>query len=203
VIILIITTRNVNSETVNQKRSFELNVINDESGMVAKTVNSNYSGITNVQIKSNQLAVISLSGVDGIGSNPICSQVASFKDTDPEYIAGMSDYLETLGNKLQIIDLTESTYTQSNLFGREIRIANNIIYVNRVDSGTNFNPECGFSSEFVNFPELGFKITHPGSTLEYNEYRYKMEYNLAELSESEIKDLGSFLSSQVNLNNNN
>lgn len=119
-------------------------------------------GFSGFEIYKGDLLVFKLNGVDGVGSNPLCGEVAKFNDTSEEYINSYKNYSEA---PAQVIDLTGAQYSEFNLFDRKIRRIGERFYWDELSkTDSYFNPSCGFMGSFLTSNILNIIISRPGGS---------------------------------------
>ena len=180
---------NSNSQTYSYK------VTTNNTGM-ASMAGATYSGTTKVDIYSGNKLILSLSGADGMGSDPLCPTVATFSDTPASYALMVKDGAMDKGSDVSISDFSSADYTELTLLGRRARIVNNTIYFDKMlnDDPSTFIPECGFRATYVNFPKIKFN-TVSKNNVTGTENLYKVDSHLELLTTGpELKNFADYLS---------
>jgi len=106
-----------------------------------------YEGISAIEvINPDNEVIFKLKGVYGIGGTDYCAEYYKFADFDQadyDYFEGVND--EFFQVDLPIVDLSGVSYSEINLFERELRRVDKVLYIDRIDTNATFDAGCGIS----------------------------------------------------------
>lgn len=104
-----------------------------------------YSGLVGLKVfNQNDVEMFHIKAVDGIGGTEGCDTVYRFSDSDQAYIDHGNDWTLATGIvPSNVVDLTNSTYTEYELLGWEVRRVGDDLYRNMNPNLPGFNPACG------------------------------------------------------------
>lgn len=152
---------------VDMPYKYRLNVVEGNSGMKYWVSNTNYNGITKIEISNEtDQSIVSIAGVSGVGGNTNINKCFKFNDTDQEFI-------NTLTNN-EIADNVK--FNEIKLFGSKIRITEYndlaLYFQNFSKTGLVFCEPIFFS-----FSELGFTVKAGEYTSKENLYKVVVDKN--------------------------
>lgn len=156
---------------------FRINVKADKSGMKYSVENSSYSGTTQIEIlDSNNISILKISGVDGVGGNTNIRACLNFDDMDHDFYSSLED------NQKRIA----LPYKEFLLFGSKVRLAvdNNLSYYFEEFSQKG-NVFC--EPIFFRFKDISFQVNDTN----YKSNLYEVEINTEVDNEKIFKILSS------------
>lgn len=139
----------------------------------ADTGTVQFSGLTGLEVKDeNNAVVFSLKGIDGIGGAGGCTTLTKFSDTEQSYIDNIKTETSVLGfGQTNVIDVSQSNYTEFELLGLRFRRIDNNLYVAKNYSMA-FNTSCGIEAQFIKIDEISFTINDSGNSYSANAYKF-------------------------------
>jgi len=135
---------------------------------------TNYKGLTGLKIYYNEGTILTMSAVDGIGSNE-CPKLPHFTDSSDEYEKNMRDMVESTGKELELLDYTSGNYEEYKWFDRNIRRVGNTFHYDTKNNNAYFEPQCMFP--VIAFETPMFSSDSGSPTM--NSYQYKLEKTAA------------------------
>jgi len=174
-------------------------IIELENGIGNDSISGNkVTGLTGVQIEnSDGVTLFRIDAMSGIGGTTMCYKIYKFNDTPQAYIDARIDnnnanWVGEAGgtpNPPEIIDLSDTTYTQIELLGHAIRIIGTTIYWNDNNYSPQFNntfvPMC--EEDGLGFPGLADISFASPSELNDHNYSAKIVGNPTEANMSALK----------------
>jgi len=130
----------------------------------------NYKGLTGLKISYNQKNILTMSAVDGFGSNE-CPKLPHFADSSEKYESYMREMVEGTGKTLELINYSSGDYSEYKWFDRNIRRVGDTFHYDTQNNNAYFEPQCLFS--IVAFDTLLFSNDSSSPTL--NSYQYELE----------------------------
>lgn len=173
----------------------------DYNGMKAGSEGAYYYGLTGFTISRGDKLVFSFKGIDGIGGNGACDEIYKFSDTDLSYIDNqVNAFLEQgqmsvppINKEPTVIDLSDKSYSEINLFGNKIRRIDTQLYWKTNDEEF-FNPKCGLNAYIQTFINPQFDVNSDIGHSRHGTYVVDIEDSNMTLDELNILDelLNSF-----------
>lgn len=138
----------------------------DNTGSNMLMGGTTYSGLVGLKIfNENDTEMFHIKAVDGIGGTEGCDTVYEFSDSDQAYIEHGNDWtLETGIVPTTVVDLTDSTYTEYELLGKEVRRVDSELYRNINPNLPGFNPACGIDVHLTITNLAYYRQTTAGTT---------------------------------------
>ncbi len=131
---------------------------------------TNYKGLTGLKISYNQKNILTMSALDGFGSNE-CSKLPHFKDSSEKYENDMREMSEETGHTFELLDYTNGGYQEYKWFDRNIRRVGDTFHYDTKNNNAYFEPQCLFS--VVAFETSLFSSDSGSPTM--NSYQYELE----------------------------
>ncbi len=131
---------------------------------------TNYTGLTGLKIHYNQKNILTMSAVDGFGSNE-CSKLPHFKDSSEKYENDMREMSEETGHTFELLDYTNGGYEEYKWFDRDIRRVGDTFHYDTKNNNAYFEPQCIFP--VVAFETPLFSSDSGSPTM--NSYQYELE----------------------------
>jgi hypothetical protein len=148
---------------------------------------SNYSGLTGIEVKKDSTTVFSMNAISGIGMAD-CDTYYTFADSTPLDKVAIE---EESGNPITIVDLSKETFTKVSLLEKDFRRIGSTYYENIGTDSKHFEPTCylgitSFKNLFAN------QSINGADKEEVNSYTFKVTKGL---TEEDYKILDSILNS--------
>jgi len=130
-----------------------------------------YSGLVGLKIfNENNIEMFHLKAVDGIGGTAGCDTVYEFSDSDQAYINHGNDWTLEVGTiPSTVVDLTNSTYSEYEILGWEVRRVESELYRNMNSNLPGFNPACGIDVNLT-IQNLAYNRVISGGLTQGNTY---------------------------------
>lgn len=111
----------------------------EESDMVTEGVQ--YSGLTKFEISHESKDIFRLEILDGVGSVG-CSQIVLFKDSPESFEEKQNESNEIVGIEAQVLDYTNTPYSEITLFGTKIRRVGTKFFYDTNSNTETFEAQC-------------------------------------------------------------
>jgi len=133
----------------------------DGAGTDMLVSDQTYTGLTGLEIKNPAGDVIfKLNGVYGIGGLGGCQTYFQFSDDSPSYYNEvLSANAEVGAAAPTVVDLTQSSYTQINLFDAKVRRVGTDLYWDTDPQTALFEAACGIQENLFDFGAPQFTVT--------------------------------------------
>ncbi len=149
---------------------------------------SKWEGLTGLQITKGGKEIMRMEAVSGIGFEGGCRELPRFKDYSSEYEAEMIKFAEEMGEKTEILDLTNKENSEFEWLKVRVRRVSNILYQDSVEGKEYFEPPCDLykiiPTEGPYFKAVGYDYV--------NHYIHEIS---SSATTSELKDLDGILRS--------
>lgn len=121
----------------------------EESDMVTEGVQ--YSGLTKFEISHESKDLFRLEILDGVGSVG-CSQIVLFKDSPESFEEKQNESNEIVGIEAQVLDYTNTPYSEITLFGTKIRRVGTKVFYDTDSNTVDFEAQC--ENNWIELEEL-------------------------------------------------
>lgn len=116
-----------------------------------------YAGLTGLTVNNPEgVTVFKLEGVQGIGGPDSCENYYQFSDSGEDYYNDIVANSALVGVTPTVVEIAEGDYTESSLFGLELRRAGYNIYWNKSEDEGVFNAACGIEGRILSLDTLTF-----------------------------------------------
>ncbi len=150
-----------------------------------------YTGLTAIKILKGTTEVMSIGAVSSIGFVG-CQELPRFDDSSSEYENEQSEINEVVGDNLEIIDYTNTEYSDIDFLEKDFRRVNTSLYYDTVEGNDYFEPQC--EKQFMSLNDISF----------FDSYDYEGTAYTYEISSTSTEDdldvLDDILESIVTVN---